>query len=300
MTPRLSLIIVLLLAGTADGQATTSPGAVTPVAHVEVRGTGPTKLILVPGLSCDWRVYDAFMTRNASKYTMLAVTLPGFGGSEPPPKELDWIDNAERAIVQMMHDRDIDHPIIVGHSLGGHIALRLAIHHPEQFRAAISIDGLPLFPVPQPGQPDTAATRQAMAKAISDRIMGMTDEQAAQMPRRTFAAMVSDPKRAEELAEMYGSVPRTTSLQYMCELITTDLRPAMKDVKIPLLTISAVSLEMGNSPQVVKDHYFEIVDEKAAREYWSIKPLRKSDIPSATSPFLTLAHPRQTVPHALQ
>jgi integrase len=34
-----------------------------------------------------------------------------------------------------------------------------------------------------------------------------------------------------------------------------------------------VALEMGNSPKVVKDHYFEIVDERAAREYWSIKPL---------------------------
>jgi hypothetical protein len=33
------------------------------------------------------------------------------------------------------------------------------------------------------------------------------------------------------------------------------------------------ALDMGNSAQVVKDHYFEIVDEKAAREYWSIKPL---------------------------
>jgi integrase len=38
-----------------------------------------------------------------------------------------------------------------------------------------------------------------------------------------------------------------------------------------------VALEMGNSPQVVKDHYFEIVEERAAREYWSIKPLRKGD-----------------------
>jgi integrase len=34
-----------------------------------------------------------------------------------------------------------------------------------------------------------------------------------------------------------------------------------------------VALEMGNSPQVVKDHYFEIVDERAAKAYWSIKPL---------------------------
>jgi integrase len=34
-----------------------------------------------------------------------------------------------------------------------------------------------------------------------------------------------------------------------------------------------VALEMGNSPKVVKDHYFEIVDERAAHEYWNIKPM---------------------------
>jgi integrase len=38
-----------------------------------------------------------------------------------------------------------------------------------------------------------------------------------------------------------------------------------------------VALEMGNSPKVVKDHYFEIVDERAAREYWSIKPVCAGD-----------------------
>jgi integrase len=38
-----------------------------------------------------------------------------------------------------------------------------------------------------------------------------------------------------------------------------------------------VALEMGNSPKVVKDHYFEIVDEPAAREYWSIKPTPRDD-----------------------
>jgi len=30
---------------------------------------------------------------------------------------------------------------------------------------------------------------------------------------------------------------------------------------------------MGNGPKMVKDHYFEIVDERAAREHRSIKPL---------------------------
>jgi integrase len=38
-----------------------------------------------------------------------------------------------------------------------------------------------------------------------------------------------------------------------------------------------VALEMGNSPQIVKDHYSEIVDERAAKAYWDIKPLPKDD-----------------------
>ncbi len=38
-----------------------------------------------------------------------------------------------------------------------------------------------------------------------------------------------------------------------------------------------LALEMGNSPKVVKDHYFEIVDERAAREYWDIKPTPRDD-----------------------
>ena len=38
-----------------------------------------------------------------------------------------------------------------------------------------------------------------------------------------------------------------------------------------------VALEMGNSPKVVKDHYFEIVDDRAAREYWSLKPLPEGE-----------------------
>jgi hypothetical protein len=38
-----------------------------------------------------------------------------------------------------------------------------------------------------------------------------------------------------------------------------------------------VALEMGNSPKVVKDHYYEIVDGEAAQKYWALKPLPKDE-----------------------
>ena len=37
-----------------------------------------------------------------------------------------------------------------------------------------------------------------------------------------------------------------------------------------------VALEIGNSPKVVKDRCFEIVDEKAASEYWSTEPMPRT------------------------
>jgi hypothetical protein len=38
-----------------------------------------------------------------------------------------------------------------------------------------------------------------------------------------------------------------------------------------------VALEMGNSPKVVKDHYYEIVSDAAAETYWNLKPLPHDD-----------------------
>ena len=38
-----------------------------------------------------------------------------------------------------------------------------------------------------------------------------------------------------------------------------------------------VALEMGNSPKIVKDHYFEIVEREAAEKYWSLKPLPQTE-----------------------
>src|SRR5262245_5316475 len=69
--------------GTASAQnpaapAATQPAASSPpapvpfqpIAHVEKRGDGPVAMVLIPGLSCDWTVFDAFMKRHEHDYTM--------------------------------------------------------------------------------------------------------------------------------------------------------------------------------------------------------------------------------------
>ena len=49
-------------------------------------------------------------------------------------------------------------------------------------------------------------------------------------------------------------------------------------------------MEMGNSAGIVMRHYFDIVESRAAREYWNIKPLPRGDFVFSYI-FLVLAMP---------
>jgi len=39
-----------------------------------------------------------------------------------------------------------------------------------------------------------------------------------------------------------------------------------------------VAVEMGNSAAIVMKHYFDVVEARAAREYWNIPPSKRTNI----------------------
>lgn len=76
---------------------------------VEKRGRGPVPLILIADLRTDWTVFQSFMERNAERYTLYAVTLPGYGGTPAPPRPatLDltttpWWDGAKQGVLGLI------------------------------------------------------------------------------------------------------------------------------------------------------------------------------------------------------
>ena len=101
-----------------------------------VAGAGPDVLLLHGiGESADgWR---PLMTRLAPWYRVSAVTLPGFGGLRPagvaarnPAREGGGDpgpDGFARFVRAFIMARELDRPVLGGHSLGGLIALRTAL-----------------------------------------------------------------------------------------------------------------------------------------------------------------------------
>ncbi len=106
------------------------------------QGSGPT-LVLIHPLGADRHVWRAVLDRLAAERDVLAIDLPGFGGTPalngratPSPPAL-----AGR-VAAGLAELGIEHPHVAGNSLGGWIALELALAGAARSVTAIAPAGL--------------------------------------------------------------------------------------------------------------------------------------------------------------
>ena len=94
-----------------------------------------------------WRhvLEDPEITRD---FRVLAYDLPYHGKSLPPLGVRWW--ESEYALTQkffmsfvvaLAHALELERPVYMGCSMGGHLAPDLALHHPDEFRAVVSVEG---------------------------------------------------------------------------------------------------------------------------------------------------------------
>jgi 2-succinyl-6-hydroxy-2,4-cyclohexadiene-1-carboxylate synthase len=81
------------------------------------------------GSSADWR---EVMTALEDRAFCLAVDLPGHGASLELTPEAYTIEGAARTVVGTLDDLEVERPVMVGYSMGGRLALYLALRYPER------------------------------------------------------------------------------------------------------------------------------------------------------------------------
>ncbi len=92
----------------------------------QTSGSGPP-LLLVHGTGGHWRTWLPVIDRLAEQREVFAIDLPGFGGSEPLPRERPaTIAGLAAAVAEWAGETGLDRPHVAGNSLGGAVALELA------------------------------------------------------------------------------------------------------------------------------------------------------------------------------
>ena len=105
------------------------------VAYVDA-GKGKNTLIFIHGLSSYVRAWERSIPDLSKSARCLAVDLPGYGKSSKGhyPGTMDFYAEVIHQFIQKLH---LKHVTLVGHSMGGQIAVTLALKHPADVQRLV-------------------------------------------------------------------------------------------------------------------------------------------------------------------
>lgn len=84
-----------------------------------------------PGASA-WSNFSRNIPELATSFRTIAVDQPGFGRSDKPTDHPQYFVHSSRAVVGLMDALGIERAHLIGNSLGGGAAVRLALDHPDR------------------------------------------------------------------------------------------------------------------------------------------------------------------------
>jgi pimeloyl-ACP methyl ester carboxylesterase len=107
-------------------------------------GAGPP-IVLIHGLGGTHRYWLDTVRRLSARWRVLAVDVPGFGGSDPASTPFELVAAGER-LLAVCDEVGAARPVLVGHSLGGPIAALVAERHPECVAGVVLVGSTGLSP----------------------------------------------------------------------------------------------------------------------------------------------------------
>ena len=201
-------------------------------------GSGATTLVFIPGLGSGAEVWKDVVADLGGRYTTVVVTLDGFDGVPAAPGHAS-LDRDVASLDAMIAREHLVRPVIVGHSLGGYLALRLAAEHPADVGRTVAVDALPVFPPPQPGE--SAAAHAAAAHLFAAGIRSADAATFAQQAHASSSGMVTSPANVDWVTSMTVRSDRDALADRMEGMMLADIRPELPKITTPVLVMAAAA-----------------------------------------------------------
>ena len=231
--PLCVLSAICLLVSSLQASSQSSPkhaGEPTRFTVVTEGAAGGPAVLLLPGLSSSRAVFDAEAALLTPSYRLYRVQINGFGGQPAGPNASGPI---LAPIVAELHEYIVAnhlHPAVIGHSLGGLVALMLAQSHPDDVSKLLIVDSLPFYGlVWMPNA--TVELLHPQAQAIHDQMIAMPANQFAASQPMMASQLVKDPEGQKKVAADSVASDRTVFANAMLDDLSTDIRPQLAGIK---------------------------------------------------------------------
>ena len=235
---------------------------------VVTQGSGPD-VVLVHGLRSSRDVWRELVAAVPG-YRYHLIQMNGFAGtSVPVAASGGFLDATAAEIARYISETGLVRPALIGHSMGGTLGTMIAARHPSLVSRLMVVDMIPfmggLF-----GPPGTTAeTVKPTADALRARMLGSDAPTLRKTIEDTIATMVKrDDRRAEAVHHGLTS-DNAQSAQAFHELIVTDLRPELVNIKVPVTVLyvrsPAVPITDAQMDAYYKASYANVPQAKLVR-----------------------------------
>ncbi|UKB80295.1 alpha/beta fold hydrolase [Chryseobacterium sp. MEBOG07] len=223
------LIIMLFFLAVCNifGQETAYPF------EVKKTGKGTQSLLFIPGFASSGDVWNETTAKFEKDFTCYTLTMAGFARTKPQADASfkDW----EKAIATYIKTHKIDKPIIIGHSMGGGLALAIAADYPEFVGKIVIVDTLPCLAALS--DPNFTSKENNDCTSTIEKLTAMNDEQFRKMQTQTIPRLLADPSMQETVIGWSMKSDRKTFAKMYCDFSNTDLREKIKNVQCPSLIL---------------------------------------------------------------
>lgn len=217
-----------------------------------VTGNGPD-VILIPGLASADDVWDATVKQLSATHRVHALQVKGFAGEPAGP-------NGDGPVLEPLVEEvaayaaKLTKPAIIGHSLGGLMAIEIAAKHPASVDRIMVVDALPFYALLF-APTATAEMVKPQAEMMRTQVMEMEDDQFVSGQESSMAMLVkSDAARAAPTQWSLAS-DRKVIANAMYEDMIEDARPLLPQIKAKTTIVYAYDAQMGRPADYVDGMY---------------------------------------------
>ncbi len=202
--------------------------------RIEKSGSGGPVLYL-PGFTCPGSVWNETISDIKFEHESHLVSYAGFNGIEPV--ETPWFPKLVNDLIAYIKNEKLNNLTIIGHSMGGNLAIELAVALPDYVNKLVLVESIPCMrEIMMPGMSEDQIGYDS---PYNNQMLQMSDEQFLQTAAMQSSYMTNDTSKIKVLTNWIVKADRETYVYGYTDLLKLDQRDKLEKVKAKSLILGA-------------------------------------------------------------